>query len=178
MGEHQIIKNVKFGQNVRVFHFVNLYGCEIQDETTVGSFVEIQKNALIGKRCKIGSHSFICEGVTIQDDVFIGHHVVFINDKYPITQIEGKVTTDGDWRPVATHVERGASIGSGATILCGIRIGEEAIVGAGSVVTHDVPAGAVVAGNPAKLLPNSPAQQLKYKLGHLENCNNTENSSS
>lgn len=165
MGEFQIIHDVKLGANLRIHHFVNLYGCEIGDDSTVGSYVEIQKKVRVGRRCKIGSHSFVCEGVTIEDDVFVGHHVVFINDKYPVTQIAGEVTKDGDWNPVPTSVRKGASIGSGSVVLCGLEIGEGAMVGAGSVVTHDVAAGSVVAGNPAKPLRGSKAQQLKTRLG-------------
>lgn len=165
MGEFQVIRDVKFGTNVRVHHFVNLYGCQIGDDTAIGSFVEIQKNVIIGKRCKIGSHTFICEGVIIEDNVFVGHHVIFINDKYPIPQFKGKVTKDGDWKPIPTHIEKGVSIGSGSIILCGLRIGAEAMLGAGSVVTHDVVPSSVVAGNPARILKNSIAQQLKKKLG-------------
>jgi len=165
MGEYQIIRDAELGKDVRIFHFVNLYGCRIGDETTIGSFVEIQKNVSLGKRCKVGSHSFICEGVTIEDDVFIGHHVIFINDKYPVSQIEGKVTTDGQWNPVPTHIGRGASIGSGSIILCGLRIEENAMIGAGSIVTKNVAAGKVVAGNPARALAQSRAQEKKHQLG-------------
>jgi acetyltransferase-like isoleucine patch superfamily enzyme len=148
-----IAPDVRLGKDVRVYDFVNLYGCEIGDETKIGTFVEIQKNAKIGKRCKISSHSFICEGVTIEDDVFVGHGVVFINDSYPrATTPEGKMQTDEDWNLETTLVKRGASIGSGATILSSLTIGENAIVGAGSVVTKDVPANTVVAGNPARVL--------------------------
>ncbi len=144
---------MKLGKGVRLFGFVNLYGCEIGDESKVGTFVEIQKNAKIGKRCKISSHTFICEGVTLEDEVFVGHGVVFTNDLYPrATNDGGKLQTEADWECVPTLVKRGASIGSGATLLCGITIGERAIVGAGSVVTKDVPAGAIVAGNPARVI--------------------------
>lgn len=155
-----IAPDVKLGQNVRIFGFTNLYGCEIDDDSKIGTFVEIQKGARIGKRCKVSSHSFICEGVTLQDEVFIGHGVTFTNDLYPrATNEAGALQTESDWACVPTLVKRGASIGSGATLLCGITIGERAIVGAGSVVTKDVPAGAVVAGNPARVLRLSPHEQ-------------------
>jgi acetyltransferase-like isoleucine patch superfamily enzyme len=148
-----IASDVKLGRDVKLSKFINLYGCEIGDETKVGAFVEVQKNAKIGKRCKISSHTFICEGVTIEDNVFIGHGVVFINDSYPrATTSEGDLQTDRDWRVETTLVKKGASIGSGATILSNLVIGENAIVGAGSTVTKDVPANAVVAGNPARVL--------------------------
>ncbi len=149
----RIAPNVILGKDVKIYAFVNLYGCEIGDESRIGTFVEIQKGAKIGRRVKVSSHSFICEGVEIEDYVFIGHGVMFINDKYPhATTEEGELQTDADWLCVPTLVKKGASIGSNATILCGVTIGERAIVGAGSVVTHDVPPGAVVAGNPARLL--------------------------
>ena len=145
--------NVKVGTGVRIFNFVNAYGCEIGDNTKVGSFVEIQKNARIGRNCKVSSHTFICEGVEIEDEVFVGHNVSFINDKIPrATRPDGSPQTEADWKVVATRVKRGASIGTSATILCGVTIGERAVVGAGSVVTRDVPDGAVVAGNPARVL--------------------------
>jgi len=145
--------NVKLGQGVKLAKFINLYGCEIGDETKVGAFVEIQKNATVGKRCKISSHTFICEGVTIEDNVFIGHGVMFINDTYPrATAAGGSLQTEADWKVERTVIKRGASIGSGATILCNTTVGENAIVGAGSVVTKDVPANSIVAGNPAKVL--------------------------
>jgi len=141
------------GQNVRLAQFINLYGCEIGDDTKIGTFVEIQKNAVVGKRCKISSHSFICEGVVIEDNVFIGHGVMFINDSYPrATAGDGKLQTEADWKVERTIIKQGASIGSGATILANTSVGENAIVGAGSVVTKDVPANAIVAGNPAKIL--------------------------
>ena len=141
------------GRDVKIYAFVNLYGCLIDDESKVGAFVEIQKGALIGRRVKISSHAFICEGVVIEDEVFIGHGVVFINDKHPrATTIDGRLQTEADWKVVPTLVQRGASIGSNATILCGITIGEDSIVGAGSVVTQDVPPGAVVVGNPARII--------------------------
>jgi len=148
-----VADDVKLGTNVRLSKFVNLYGCEIGDETKIGAFVEIQKNASIGKRCKISSHTFICEGVLIEDNVFIGHGVTFINDSYPrATTLEGNLQTEADWKIERTVIKKGASIGSGTTILCNTNIGENAIVGAGSVVTKDVPPNAIVAGNPAKVL--------------------------
>jgi len=149
----RIADDVKLGNNVRIHDFVNIYGCEIEDNTKIGSFVEIQKGVKIGKRCKISSHSFICEGVTIEDQVFVGHHVVFINDRYPrAVNQDGRLQTEADWTMEPTVVKRGASIGSGAVILCNITLGENAIVGAGSVVTKNVPANAIVAGNPARLI--------------------------
>jgi UDP-2-acetamido-3-amino-2,3-dideoxy-glucuronate N-acetyltransferase len=148
----QIAANVKLGKDVRIFGFTNLYGCEIGDESKVGTFVEIQKGAKIGKRCKISSHSFICEGVTIEDEVFVGHNVTFINDLFPRATADGQLQTEADWKCIPTLVKKGASIGSSATILCGITIGEGALIGAGSMVTKDVPAAAVVAGNPAKVI--------------------------
>ena len=145
--------DVKLGQNVRIHAFVNLYGCEIGDETRIGAFVEIQKNARVGNNCKVSSHTFICEGVTIESEVFVGHGVTFINDRYPrATNGTGQLQSEADWSCQNTVVKRGASIGSGATVLGGITIGENAIVGAGSVVTKDVPANTIVAGNPAKIL--------------------------
>ncbi len=148
-----IAPDVKLGKGVRLARFINLYGCEIGDETKIGTFVEVQKNASIGKRCKISSHTFICEGVEIEDNVFVGHGVVFINDSYPrATTADGQLQTEQDWKVEKTVVKKGASIGSGATILSKIVIGENAIVGAGSVVTKDVPAGTIVAGNPARVL--------------------------
>lgn len=147
----RIAPDVELGQDVKIYAFVNLYGCEIDDESKIGTFVEIQKGVKIGKRVKVSSHTFICEGVTIEDEVFIGHGVMFINDKYPKATIEdGSLQTEDDWVCIPTVVKRGASIGSNATILCGVTIGEGAMVGAGSVVTHDVPAGVVVVGNPAR----------------------------
>ena len=144
---------MKLGRDVKLSKFINLYGCEIGDETKIGAFVEIQKNASIGKRCKISSHTFICEGVVIEDNVFIGHGVMFINDSYPrATTADGNLQTEADWKVERTEVKKGASIGSGATILSNITIGENAIVGAGSVVTKDVPPNCIVAGNPAKVL--------------------------
>ena len=151
--ENQVINNVELGEGVKIFNFVNLYGCSIGDFTKVGSFTEIQKNASVGKNCKISSHTFICEGVHIEDNVFIGHNVTFINDKYPRSTNEGGVLqTEEDWKVVETFIKKGASIGSSSTILCGITVGERAIVGAGAVVTRDVPADTVVAGVPAKVL--------------------------
>ena len=148
-----IAADVKLGQNVRLSKFINLYGCEIGDETKIGAFVEIQKNAKVGRRCKISSHTFICEGVTIEDNVFIGHGVMFTNDSYPrATAGDGRLQTESDWKVEKTVVKRGASIGTGATILPNTCIGENAIVGAGSVVTKDVPANAIIAGNPARVL--------------------------
>jgi acetyltransferase-like isoleucine patch superfamily enzyme len=148
-----IAPTVKLGRDVKLSKFINLYGCEIGDETKIGAFVEIQKNASVGKRCKISSHTFICEGVTIEDNVFVGHSVAFINDSYPrSTAADGGLQTESDWRVERTLVKKGASIGSGCTILANITIGENALVGAGSVVTKDVPANAIVAGNPARFL--------------------------
>lgn len=147
----RIAPDVKLGKDVKVYAFVNLYGCVVDDESRIGTFVEIQKGAKIGKRVKISSHTFICEGVTIEDEVFIGHGVMFINDKYPRATTDGGAPqSEADWVCVPTVIKKRASIGSNATILCGVTIGEGALVGAGSVVTHDVPAGAVVAGNPAR----------------------------
>jgi acetyltransferase-like isoleucine patch superfamily enzyme len=148
-----IAPDVKLGRDVLIHNFVNLYGCEIGDGSRIGSFVEIQKGARVGRNCKVSSHTFICEGVTIEDEVFLGHGVIFINDKYPgAINANGTLQTDADWEVVSTTVKRGASIGSGATILCGVTIGERAIVGAGALVTKDVPAGETVAGNPAHRL--------------------------
>jgi len=148
-----IAPDVKLGRDVKLSRFINLYGCQIGDETKIGAFVEIQKNASVGHRCKISSHTFVCEGVTIEDNVFIGHGVTFINDSYPrATTSGGELQTEKDWRVETTVVKRGASIGSGSTILSNLVIGENAIVGAGSVVTHDVPANTIVAGNPARVL--------------------------
>jgi len=150
-----IAPDVKLGRDVKIHHFVNLYGCEIGDGSSIGSFVEIQKGARVGRNCKVSSHSFICEGVEIEDEVFIGHGVMFINDKYPrATTAAGELQTGADWEVVRTIVKRGASIGSNATIMCGVSIGERAIIGAGAVVTRDVPAETTVAGNPAKALQN------------------------
>ena len=161
-----IAEDVKLGADVRLSKFINLYGCEIGSETKVGAFVEIQKNASIGKRCKISSHTFICEGVTIEDDVFIGHSVTFVNDTYPrATASGGRLQTEEDWKVEPTVIKKGASIGSGATILSNIRIGENAIVGAGSVVTKDVPANAIVAGNPARVL-----RYIQQKVERADVC--------
>jgi UDP-2-acetamido-3-amino-2,3-dideoxy-glucuronate N-acetyltransferase len=149
----RIAPDVKLGQDVKIFAFVNLYGCAIGDNSKVGTFVEIQKGAVIGRNCKISSHTFICEGVTIEDEVFIGHNVTFINDLYPrSTTADGGLQTEADWKVVPTFIRKGASVGSSATILAGVTIGEGAIVGAGAVVTKDVPAGTIVAGNPARFL--------------------------
>jgi acetyltransferase-like isoleucine patch superfamily enzyme len=148
-----IAPDVKLGRDVKLSKFINLYGCEVGDESKIGAFVEIQKNAAVGKRCKISSHTFICEGVTIEDNVFIGHGVMFINDSYPrATAADGKLQTEADWKVERTVIRSGASVGSGSTILSNITIGENAIVGAGSVVTKDVPPNCIVAGNPAKVL--------------------------
>jgi len=151
---HQkIAPDVKLGKGVRIYDFTNLYGCEIGDDVKIGAFVEIQKGVKVGNRCKISSHTFICEGVDLEDEVFIGHNVTFINDRYPrATNGTGQLQTEADWQCIRTQIKRGASIGSGATLLCGITVGENAVVGAGSVVTKDVPAGAVVAGNPARVI--------------------------
>jgi len=148
----RIAPDVKLGKNVRIYDFTNLYGCEIGDDVKIGTFVEIQKGVKVGNRCKISSHTFICEGVQLEDDVFVGHNVTFINDRFPRATTDGKLQTEADWVCVPTRIKRGASIGSGATLLCGVTVGENALVGAGSVVTKDVPPGAVVAGNPARVL--------------------------
>lgn len=151
--EKKNINNVKLGKDVKIFDFVNLYGCSIDDDSKIGTFVEIQKNATIGKNCKISSHTFICEGVHIGDNVFIGHNVTFINDKYPrATNEDGSLQTEADWKVEETFIKNGASIGSSSTVLCGLTIGEGAIVGAGSVVTKNVPPKTIVAGVPAKVL--------------------------
>jgi acetyltransferase-like isoleucine patch superfamily enzyme len=148
-----IAPDVRLGREVKLSKFVNLYGCEVGDHTKIGAFVEIQKNARIGRNCKISSHSFVCEGVTVEDNVFVGHGVTFINDAYPrATTAEGELQTEKDWKVEPTRVKRCASIGSGATILSNLTIGENALVGAGSVVTHDVPDNAIVAGNPARMV--------------------------
>ena len=148
-----IAPDVKLGRAVKLSKFINMYGCEVGDETKIGAFVEIQKNAIIGRRCKISSHTFVCEGVTIEDNVFIGHSVTFINDTYPRSTTEaGELQTEAHWKVEKTRICKGASVGSGSTILCNVTVGENAIVGAGSVVTKDVPANAIVAGNPAKVL--------------------------
>ena len=148
-----IADDVRLGRDVKIFEFVNLYGCEIGDDSKIGTFVEIQRGAKIGRRVKVSSHTFICEGVELEDHVFVGHGVTFTNDLYPrAVNPRGELQTDRDWKVVPTIVRRGASIGSGSTILCGIEIGEDAIVGAGSVVTRDVPAGTIVVGNPARVV--------------------------
>lgn len=153
MGKRNIAEDVQIGRGVVLHDFINLYGCSIGDGTKLGTFVEIQKNAHVGRNCKISSHTFICEGVTIEDEVFIGHGVMFINDRFPrATANNGRLQTDDDWDVTSTLVQKGASIGSNATILCGVTIGEGAVVGAGSVVTRNVPAFAVVAGNPARVI--------------------------
>lgn len=153
MNLQKIAPDVKLGRNVRIHDFVNLYGCEIGDNTKVGTFVEIQKGVKVGRNVKISTHTFICEGVTIEDDVFIGHNVSFINDKVPsATNPDGSMQTEKDWKVVPTLVQRGASIGTSATIMCGVTIGERAVVGAGSVVTKDVPPNTVVAGVPARVM--------------------------
>jgi UDP-2-acetamido-3-amino-2,3-dideoxy-glucuronate N-acetyltransferase len=150
--DKQSLNNVKVGQNVRIFNFVNAYGCSIDDGSKVGAFVEIQKGVSIGKNCKISSHSFLCEGVHIEDNVFVGHGVMFTNDLFPrATNVDGSQQTEADWKVIETYVKKGASIGSNATILAGITIGENALVGAGAVVTKDVPANTIVAGSPARI---------------------------
>ncbi len=152
METQKIAADVKLGENVKIYDFVNLYGCQIGDNSKIGTFVEIQKGAKVGKNCKISSHTFICEGVTIEDDVFVGHNVTFINDPYPRATTDGQLQTEDDWVCIPTKVKKGASIGSSCTIMCGITIGQNAILGAGCVVTKDVPDNTVVAGNPAKIL--------------------------
>jgi UDP-2-acetamido-3-amino-2,3-dideoxy-glucuronate N-acetyltransferase len=160
-----ISANVVLGHGVKIFQpdLVNLYGCTVGDNTKIGAFVEIQKNAIIGSRCKISSHTFICEGVTIEDDVFIGHGVMFINDRYPQATSNGRLQTEDDWQVIPTRVKRGASIGSGAIILCGVTIGEGAMVGAGAVVTHDIPDHHVAKGVPARLGRRVPRRQVAEK---------------
>jgi acetyltransferase-like isoleucine patch superfamily enzyme len=156
---NSVAADVKLGVNVKLSKFVNLYGCEIGDETKIGAFVEIQKNARIGKRCKVSSHTFVCEGVVVEDNVFIGHGVTFTNDTYPrATNDDGTLQTGADWAVRPTVVREGASIGSGVTLLCNLSVGENAIVGAGSVVTRDVPPNTIVAGNPARVLRSIEAQ--------------------
>jgi acetyltransferase-like isoleucine patch superfamily enzyme len=160
----RIAPDVKLGKNVRIFGFTNLYGCEIGDDVKIGTFVEIQKGARIGKRCKISSHTFICEGVELEDEVFVGHHVVFTNDRFPrATNAEGSLQTDSDWKCIPTLVKRGASIGSGAVLICGITIGENAMIGAGSVVTKNVPPNTIVAGNPAKIIKQIPLKNPRLR---------------
>ena len=167
MSDHLCIApDVKLGKNVKLSEFINLYGCEIGDETKIGAFVEVQKGATIGKRCKISSHTFICEGVTIEDNVFVGHNVTFINDTYPrATTADGELQTNHDWKVEATLIKRGASIGSGATVLSKVTIGENAIVGAASVVTKDVPANTIVAGAPAKVLRTLEPTVMEVSIG-------------
>jgi UDP-2-acetamido-3-amino-2,3-dideoxy-glucuronate N-acetyltransferase len=153
MSLQKIAPSVKLGKDVKIFDFVNLYGCEIGDGSKIGTFVEIQKNARVGKNCKISTHTFICEGVVIEDNVFIGHGVMFINDKYPRSTTEGgAMQSEADWKVVPTLIKQGASIGTNTTVLCGVTVGENAVVGAGSVVTKDVPANTIVAGVPARVL--------------------------
>jgi acetyltransferase-like isoleucine patch superfamily enzyme len=164
VNEHcSIAPDVKLGKGVKLSKFINLYGCEVGDDTKIGAFVEIQKNATVGRRCKISSHTFICEGVTIEDNVFIGHGVMFINDIYPRATANGALQTEADWKVERTVIKKGASIGTGATILASVTIGENAIVGAGSVVTKDVPSNSIVAGNPARVFRkiDSPLEAIK-----------------
>jgi acetyltransferase-like isoleucine patch superfamily enzyme len=164
-----IAPDVKVGNNVKFSKFVNLYGCEVGDDTKIGAFVEIQKNARIGKRCKISSHTFICEGVTIEDEVFIGHNVTFVNDTFPrATTGTGSLQTEADWKVETTLVKRGASIGSGVTILANVVIGENALIGAGAVVTKDVPANAIVVGNPGRVVRNAHVVHDGSRDGHAE----------
>jgi acetyltransferase-like isoleucine patch superfamily enzyme len=151
--DKQSLNNVKVGKDVKIFNFVNAYGCSIDDGSKVGAFVEIQKGAAIGKNCKISSHTFICEGVHIEDNVFIGHNVTFINDRFPrATNDDGSLQTDADWKVEETRIKKGASLGSSVTVLCGVTIGERSIIGAGSVVLKDIPDGVIAAGNPARVL--------------------------
>ncbi len=165
-----ISTDVKIGKNVKLSNFINLYGCSIGDNTKIGAFVEIQKNACIGKNCKISSHTFICEGVTIEDNVFVGHNVTFINDKYPrATNGNGTLQTEEDWRVEPTLVKQGASIGSGSTILCNVTIGENAIIGAGSVVIKDVPPNTITAGNPAHVLRRIKKEKESFCLSNKLN---------
>ena len=155
-----IAPDVHLGQNVKLSKFINLYGCSIGDNTKIGAFVEIQKNATVGRNCKISSHSFICEGVTIEDDVFVGHGVMFINDSYPRSTMDGRLQTEADWKVERTLVCKGASIGTGSTILANVTIGANAMIGAGSVVTRDVPPNTVVAGNPARLFRKLDSEEV------------------
>ncbi len=158
---YQKLRDVKLGENVQIYDFVNLYECEIGDDSKVGAFVEIQKWAKIGRRVKVSSHTFICEGVTIEDEVFIGHGVMFINDRYPRATTDGKLQKEADWKVIETLVKRGASIGSGAVIMCGVTIGEKALIGAGAVVTRDVPGGTVVVGVPARLVGDNTVREKR-----------------
>ena len=161
--EKKNLNNVKLGKDVKIFDFVNLYGCSIDDGTKVGTFVEIQKNATIGKNCKISSHTFICEGVHIEDNVFVGHNVTFINDKLPrATNLDGSMQTEADWKVEETFIKKGVSIGSSSTIMCGITIGENSIIGAGAVVTKDIPPNSIAVGVPAKVI-----KKLKWNTGHM-----------
>lgn len=162
-----IADDVKLGKGVKLSRFINLYGCTIGENTKVGAFVEVQKKATIGKSCKISSHTFICEGVTIEDDVFVGHSVVFINDAYPRATTDGELQTEADWSVEPTHVKQGASIGSNCTILSNVTIGERAIVGAGSVVTKDVPADTIVAGNPARIIRAIGADDAQIRMSNV-----------
>ena len=160
----RIAPDVKIGTDVKIYAFVNLYGCEIGDHSQLGTFVEIQKGAKIGRRVKISSHTFICEGVEIEDEVFIGHSVTFINDKYPrATAASGELQTEADWKCIGTLIKKRASIGSNATILCGVTVGEGALIGAGSVVTRDVPPGAIVAGNPARIITKTTLKESEHE---------------
>lgn len=163
-----IADDVKLGKGIKLANFINLYGCTVGDDTKIGAFVEVQKNSTIGSRCKISSHTFICEGVTIEDDVFIGHGVMFINDTYPRATANGALQTEADWVVEPTIVKEGASIGSNSTILCNVTIGEHSIVGAGSVVTKDVPPSTIVAGNPARVIRATNADKLKFKASSLK----------
>lgn len=168
-----IAPDVKFGKDVKLSKFINLYGCEVGDHTKIGAFVEIQKNAKVGSNCKISSHTFICEGVTIEDEVFVGHSVTFINDSYPrATSGDGVLQTESDWTVETTIVKRGASIGSGSTILSRVTVGENSIVGAGSVVTKDVPPGVIVAGNPARVLRPVPSAAPSPERDHAVQAGN------
>jgi UDP-2-acetamido-3-amino-2,3-dideoxy-glucuronate N-acetyltransferase len=166
----QIAPDVRLGKNVRIFDFTNLYGCEIGDDVKIGAFVEIQKGVKIGNRCKVSSHTFICEGVTLEEGVFVGHHVVFTNDLYPrATNENGELQTESDWKCIPTLIKRGASIGSGAVLLCGITVGENALIGAGSVVTRDVPPDTIVVGNPARVI-KSLNKVSAYTPGAVARC--------
>jgi len=158
-----IASDVKLGNGVQIYHpdLVNLYGCSIGDDTRIGSFVEVQKNATVGSRCKVSSHTFICEGVTIEDEVFVGHGVMFINDRYPRATAEGRLQSESDWKVIQTRIKRAASIGSGAVIMCGVTVGKGALIGAGAVVTKDVPDYAVVAGVPARIVADTRTKESK-----------------